>query len=712
MKNSKLFVALLSVVLVSACESEPSTTLQDNIDQTVQPRALFDPSNSIIPFPNNLLFSGSTDGTLNIPVTNAADLSDPQVALNGVDGFSPVAPMSSEFSTAIDGATVNGTSVKIYEVVLTATGEVSSVIRQLAINSEYFPALSSVDASQSTVAIVPTFPLAPKTSYVVVITDDLLTPGGDPFGPSSTYLLIKNLSSALVFGDQTMPGALQSLTSAELASFEQLRVNIRDAEADVVAFDGTFTTADIIQSWSFTTQSIDDVLTQVRTDVRALTPSASLSLAPTGLEVSPLGLANIYVGTLDVPYYLTAAAGVNDPTPLGSFWQDSGGNDLTYILGRLSPNSTSTQTIPLMVSVPIAGQPATYPIVIYQHGITTTRATMLAVADAFALAGFAVAAIDMPMHGLTGNETDNTQFYTGLGGGTERTFDLDLVTQDATTGDITAAAQDGITDTSGRHYVNLTNLQNTRDNLRQSVSDLFALTAAIGGLTAGANDFDATNINFLGHSLGAIVGATFTTLEPDIKDAVFAFGGGSLPKILDGSAAFSPSIVAGLAAAGVNKGTSDYEAFLGAAQTVVDSGDPVNYATDLGTRSEGILFFEIAGGNTSPSDLVVPITVPDGNDSSNTVPAPLAGTEPMLGLMGLTQVNSDQGPGITDLFHSVKFVVGNHSSLLSAAADPFNSAATNTLVRAEIQTLASTFIGSGGVFVDVTDPSLLEVPVP
>jgi len=277
------------------------------------------------------------------------------------------------------------------------------------------------------------------------------------------------------------------------------------------------------------------------------------------------------------------------------------------------------------------------------------------------------------------------------------------VAQDPITGNITATGPDGTTDTSGRHYINLANLLNTRDNLRQSVSDLFTLRHAISGLTDGTVTFDDTNIHFLGHSLGAIVGTVFTALEPavEVQDAVFAFGGGSLPKILDGSAAFSPSIVAGLAAAGVVKGTPDYESFLGAAQTVVDSGDPVNYAIGLAAKGEGILFFEIVGGNSSPSDLVVPNTVPDGNDSSGTVPAPLAGTEPMLDLMGLNpQVNSDQIGA--NLQETVKFTAGSHSSLL----DPSVDAAVTT----EMQTQMATFLASDGGFLDVTDPSDLLAP--
>ena len=716
MKNLKLISALLSALLISACSSEPSEDLQESIveatpstDGAVNPSALFDPSNGVIPFPNNLLFSGSTDGTLNIPVVDDTDLSDPQVALNALDGFSTIAPMSSEFSTSIDAGTVNGTSVRLYQVTLSGPGgAVVAVNNQLTFGVDYVASLSSVDPSQSTVAILPLAPLAEKTSYMVVITDDVLTTDGTAFGPSITYRLIKNLPDPLVFGDPTLPGALQSLDATELASFEGLRQIVNVSEGTVAAFDGALEVSDIINSWSFTTQSIGDVLTEVRNDIIAESVPPAPTLVDSGAD-SPLtgepGFvgADIFVGTLDVPYYLTAASGVNDPTPLGSYWRGPGGANLggnTLPTPVLSPEISSVQTIPLMVSVPKSAMPVGgYPVVIYQHGITTNRTTMLAVADAFANAGLAVVAIDLPMHGLTGNESNGTEVFYNLTA-PERTFDLDLVTQDPLTGDITATVPDGITDTSGRHYINLANLLNSRDNLRQSVSDLFALTYAIDNLMAGTSTFDNNDIYFLGHSLGAIVGTTFTALEPNVKDAVFAMGGGGVAKILDGSASFGPSIAAGLAINGVIKGTADFEAFLGAAQTVVDSGDAINYATDLAAKGQGILYFEIVGGNASPSDLVVPNTVPDGNDNSNTVPAPLAGTEPVLALMGLEQLNTSRTQANQQI--SAKFNAGSHSSLLDPSVD--------MAVTTEMQSEMALFLASGGFVFNVTDNTVLVAP--
>ena len=681
MKTTHLFIALLATVVLAACESEPGETLKNGIDTGNV--SIFDPSNGVIPFPNDLLFQDSTDGTLNIPVDDPADLSDPQVALNGMDGFSTIAPFSSGFAGPIDPASVTASTVRVFEVT-SVSGAVVAHTAELTFGVDYIASVSSINPAD--LAIVPLRPLKPKTSYQVVVTKGLLSAKGNPMNSSTTYALAKAPGAngfyyTLPSGPRAavLPRALQSFSDDDLASLEGLRQLVSTGEATAAANAApALTTSDIALSWSFTTQSITDVLSQVETDVIAATPAALINPTPVAV---PGVSANIYVGSLTVPYYLTAASGVNDKAPLGSFWKAADGSHLAYQLANLSPDPTSTQTIPLLLSTPTTGcgtgTPAC-PVIIYQHGITTSRGTMLAIADSMAAAGFAVIAIDLPMHGITGNETDGTQLLKDTVNG-ERTFDLDLVTQDAD-GNITAQISDTVTDTSGRHFVNLENLLNSRDNIRQAVSDLFALRSALAGVDyngpAAGGNLNTTNVRFIGHSLGGIVGLTFLAIDTQgISDSVIAMSGGGIAKLLDGSASFGPTIAAGLAANGVVKGSSDFEAFLGAAQTAIDSGDPINH-TVAAAANAGILFYEVVGGGGNPSDLVVPNRVPDGNDTSGTIPGPLSGTDPLVGVdpdvsnpgLGLTQVGA---AGLTGMFEKkalLRFNAGDHGSLLSPEA--------------------------------------------
>ncbi|MCG6890204.1 MAG: hypothetical protein LJE92_11505 [Gammaproteobacteria bacterium] len=716
MKNIKLISRILLAFMVVACSSEPSTDLKDSIDEVTPetassstPTALFDPADSVIPFPNNLLFGGSTDGTLNIPVADSNDLSDPQVALNALDGFSPVAPMSSGFSTSIDSSTVNANSVRVYQVTLSGIGgAVIAINSQLTFGVDYFATLSSIDPSQSTLAILPLKPLASSTSYMVVVTDDLKSTSGKAFGPSVTYRLIKNLPDPLVFGDPSLPGALRSLDMADLASFEQLRQIVRVSEGTAAGSDAAIEVSDIIVSWSFTTQSIGDVLTTVRA-VTPVPPATSLvastvTVGASGPGRSPLGAANVFVGSLQLSNYYLSAPSLADPTAiLTRPWQAANefppGSGLRNLTGANPlPMVTGAVTIPIMVTAPVdtVTFPKPWKTVIYQHGITRFRSDVLAIADALAAAGFAVVAIDLPLHGLN----SSSPFYQA---GLERTFDVDFVGEDAD-GNIISEGPDGISDSSGVHFINLRNLLVARDNARQATADLFALAKAVpiidvDGDTIGG-DLDVNNLYLAAHSLGAIVSTPFALLEPTLKDMVFANGGGGIAKILDGSANFSSTIVGGLAAAGIDKGTPDYESFLGAAQTVLDDADAVNYAVDLAAKGEGILFFEVVGGNSSPSDLTLPNRVPDGNDSSGTVPAPLAGTEPMLTILGLTHRNATFAGA--NLQVSTKFISGDHSSFLDPSAD--------IAVTTEMQKQMANFLGSDGNALVVTDSSVLLAP--
>ena len=103
-----LALALSALTLAACGSSSNSSRAVDNTPPTNgggSPvtgviTARFDPSNAVIPLPNNLLLSGTTDLTLNIPVADPSNYGDPQVALNALDGWSTVGPWSSSFSAA------------------------------------------------------------------------------------------------------------------------------------------------------------------------------------------------------------------------------------------------------------------------------------------------------------------------------------------------------------------------------------------------------------------------------------------------------------------------------------------------------------------------------------------------------------------------------------------------------------------------------------
>jgi len=697
----------------------------DSVDEQLQGSptsgfvALFDPGSAVIPFPSSLLFSGSLDGTLNIPLSGTAS-DGPRIAMNTLDGFSTVAPMSTGFSEAIDAATVPG-AVRVFEATALANTAITSIVTELTFGIDFIATVSSVDLTGQTLAILPLKPLKPITTYVVVINKSLLSTDGRSAGASQVFTSAQ-IPSPVWDGTQSLFASFDDATAERLEPLRQLMV-AQSAALD--AFEAGLS-AQMALAWNFKTQSISDVLAVARSLASGASAINPTSIGNTGqLNPALSGKADVYVGgLLAIPYYSSAPSTANPIAPLTDFWLSATAapsppfavtEDKFLTQFNPVPNKTTDVNVPLLVSIPNAtsaggagGKPgAGWPVLIFQHGITGDRTNMLAIADGLADAGFAVVAIDMPLHGLS---PDNP-LHDSVNG--ERTFNVDYVTQDEN-GSIIASAPDGVVDSSGRHFINLSSTLTSRDNIRQAVADLFALTVALGSMDydGGGADFDATRIHFIGHSLGAMVGGVFLALETNVKSSVLAMPGGGIAKLLDGSPTFGPEIAAGLLAqAGLSKGTSDFEGFMAATQTAIDSADPINYASSTNPaytgNGRGILMFEIVGSDGSLPDQVVPNhvgTLANGfqDAPSGTVPGPLSGTDPLAAQMGLMQISATS-PGNTNPQHLVRFTEGDHRSILSPAS--------SLAVTVEMQTQAATFIATDGSTTLITNGAVVA-PAP
>ncbi len=694
MNVTSLPIIICSTLLLCACDPKADTTLQDNIDANRR-TAIFDTNNGRLPFPNNLLFAGSTDATLNIPVDNPGDYANPKVALNELDGFSTTAPITAPFSTSIDPGTVNQDTVRMFQVSLNldaAAPVIVAVNSEMTMGTDFVAGVSGVDDTLLT--LTPLHPLAPSASYFVMLTNGLHATDGQPFTVDATYALAKRTDP--VINDDGV-SLVPALTNAEAQTLEPLRREVNANENFMVAYDSNLDRSRLIMTWSLSTQSIGAVLPQTRNMIRgAAAPAVEFQ------DISalvPLAAATIYAGTLSVPYYLSLPSADNPTAPLTSFWHSVAGSTLTQF--NATPIKTTDVTIPLLLSVPKTATPP-LPVVVFQHGITANRSAMLAVADTLAAMGLAVVAIDLPLHGILGTETDGTQNLAVPA--IERHFNLDLVHN--ATG---MPGADGTIDASGQHFINLRNLVVARDNLRQSVADLFALAYALEAMDydGGGADFDTSKIYFLGHSLGAIAGVPFIAFETSIKAAVLAMPGGGIAKTLDGSANFGPVLAAVLAFNGIHKGSADYESFLGAAQSLLDTADPINYTALIGGY-RGLMVVEVVGGNSSPSDLVVPNSVPDGNDDGTTVAAPLAGTDPFASALGLTQYHASATGSHLQAW--LRFTAGHHASPLRATDANGNDDALSARVTVEMQHEIATFLASDGTDLTVTDDTVLAAP--
>lgn len=359
-------------------------------------------------------------------------------------------------------------------------------------------------------------------------------------------------------------------------------------------------------------------------------------------------------------------------------------------------------------AVPAQTKPAEgWPVVLFQHGIGQSKSNALLVASSLALAGYATAAIDHPLHG--------DRIIT-IG---EESFDSD-------------------------DYLNLLNLLAARDNTRQSVADITAFRLALNAIndSTGLVDLNTSDVHFMGQSLGAIYGTSAVaiannSLGGDLAafDAMYEFQtatinvptGGLAAGLFD-SPSFGPNIkgtllsatsadfVAYLSAFAEQSGLSvevatgpaytafeqllsteelaavesSFSAFKLAAQTVMDSSDPISYAAQLAASTPTLMQLVVGGGtnddgSTALTDQVNPVTTT----------LPLVGGQPLADIMGLPIVSaSAEGNGV------VRFSSGDHSSMLN----PSSSAATT----AEMQSQAAIFISTGGANIVVTDTSVVE----
>ena len=648
----------LSFLVLGACSDSTSFDFSQNIEDAANATPPPD-----IPFPNTVLFAGSEDGTLNIELADdvaEGDFSNPQVALNAIDGFSLTQPLVAGFDvpegTMIDpDSVVLGESVFVFEVSTTPELAVTGILSELVAGQV------SVGAGIDTVTVVPLVPLEESTSYMVVVTDGV-TILGDPAGGSPVNSVFR-----LVSGTLELTGALADLEPLRLAT-----------SAMLTATEGQdFEAADVINIFATRTQSITAPMEAVAI---AASVGGSINMVPTGMttadvnETAP-GAADLFVGTLDLPYYLTAPANPNDAAAISSFWRPEEGEFITGL--NPVPVATSTQTIPVLMTVPNASSSQTmpangWPVAIFVHGITNDRTFMLTVADTMAGAGFAVIAIDQVMHGITDETNALSASSATFENDVERHFGLDLVNNDSG-----EPGPDGVVDSSGTHFFSPAQLLNTRDNLRQSAADLLVLSASLA--TVEVVPLDASRQALIGHSLGGTTATTFAAFTDNLSSVTLAMPAAGLVETILASPAFSGPVLAGLSASGLEQGTPEFESFVVAAQTVIDAADPINFA-ERAAAANPIHMIEVIG------DQVVPNTVEN---------ASLAGTEELARVMGLPAVSATTSGSAL-----VRFIEGDHASILS----PEVSLEAFT----EMQGQTANFAVSGGTMIQINDATVVQ----
>ncbi len=690
-----LLVALSGAVLmlISGCgESADNFSPQ----QASGGYVIMDSDGGNIPYPNDILFAPSegqpADGTLNIPYKADDEDAAVKAALDTLDGFSTTAAISVGVSGDVNQSTLPG-NVHLYEVAATESNATSPIPVVGAILSELTYGVDFAAAySGGRIALLPLKPLKSHSHYMVLLSNGIKDNAGRAIAPDYvTSLLLENRPLFDTAGNPAV--ILDSDPATNLAKLQQLAgiQQLTQQMLYVANRDKNVTAGDVISIWSFTTQSIGKVAQAIAANnedqamllLRDTNLTSKDFLLGAGYDVNNTmyGIAEVYAGTLsNLPYYLGIPSAQNPLAPLTASFTFEGGSDMPVETGRV--------TIPVLAAVPAAAsgcsEPADgWPVAIFQHGITRNRLDVLAISEAFAKICYAVVGIDLPLHGIA--DTANPLYM----GTYERTFNLDFLTQDANE-TVLAKVPDGKPDTSGIHYINFTSLLTARDNIRQSTSDYIALQNAIAAAQTDPNglNFDGTKIAYVGHSLGTIAPFGYFSYQDlaglSLNSVVLSMPGGGITDIMVNSQTFGETVINGLEEAGLERGSSEFNSFLNAMQTVLDDADPLNYASTVAQKQK-ILIHEVKNDDVIPNFVTT---------------APLAGGEPILRLMEAKDITTYMFPADTRAttvypvtnVTVTRFQSGNHRSLFIPDY--------NLSVTIEMQTQMDSFIFSQGAAIE------------
>jgi hypothetical protein len=733
MRTVRAAILLLSGMLLAGCFSDSTSNGAANVGPTdptsgngapATPatasgfRPQFEPLNGILPYPNDLYFSGSTDGTLNLPIN---PFQPTAATINQLDGFSTNGYMSVRFAGgAIDPATLTAASMRVIRLTLDNSTKAPSLPpspgaqlpQVLTFGTDYTASVAAEPGSAGgTLIIRPTKPLTPSAGavnfgYLVLLTEGIHSSTGALAVPDTDYKTVRDQAIKEIQAGATTP-TCTPITNATLNAICRLTFAHLRVGAGFAAVNPT----SVVVSFGFSTESTGDTLAAV-TQIIAASPAPVLSVAPvpgpSGTlnthDINPLlpGAANIYAGTLRVPYYLSAPSAAAPTAPVTRFWTAAGPPAVPTLdqssrnLTRFNPvpAKTADLDIPIIVMVP-RFVPPPWPVAIFQHGLTRNRTDAIFISDAFGApppngAGFVVVSIDLPLHGLTPTNPLSPLFRQA---GKELTFDLD-VSNNTTL----APGPDGVVDGSGQNFVNLSSLLTTRDNLRQGAVDLLALTRALATLDLtgdGTPDLIASRIHFVGHSLGSIVGGVYATFGANARTASLLNTGGGVAQTIVDSPAFGPAINAALTAQGLIPGTTLYNQFLRDAQTAADAGDPVNYIATL-LAAKPVHITQVVGSTGWLPDQVVP--------NSSTQRMITAGGAALRRVSTTSATAAGNGA-------YVNFLFGHHGSIIDPSCsnppvgpDPAKCAAVTT----EMQRETVAFAAADGAAVTITDTSVVQ----
>lgn len=497
-------------------------------------------------------------------------------------------------------------------------------------------------------------PLDEKTTYFGYVSSGVKDTAMKPVVANPVFALVRSAASLVDANGKT---TVSLISDDQAKQLEPVRAAFK-AAFDALEAKG-LARKDIALAFPFTTQSESTILDQLYAAPKTLVAAKALADTPLGVRRVPLAaipagipqanIGDFYVGQWITPVGVTGTGGTFNPgisagmgfkylpvqfgltIPKGT--APAGGWPVT-IFGHGFTRSRN-DFLAFANSAAAAGQAVISADVLF-HGERTSctgakAAIPMATDDAFACANPATMACDEGFVGQcilkdTANRAAcNPSAADPLGdiacataaGGPQGHCAADKKCQGAGA-DFGRDPTSRIPLISGWNIFSLTNFFATRDNFRQQVIDLSQLVnilkstdaANLGGQIAAANAASATpadpsslplsstNLNYVGQSLGGILGTLFNSVSPDTNRVVLNVPGGALVSIILNAPSFAgakKALIDTLAGNGLQPGTPGFDQFLGIAQWVLDEADPAN----MGYRLTHPVM--LANGTTAPN---------------------------------------------------------------------------------------------------------------
>jgi dienelactone hydrolase len=516
---------------------------------TSRPSIWFDSATAQVPLPNDVLRDRHT-GLVTLPASasDSPESAHIKQVLSRYEGFSPTAALTMRATAPLDPASVNRADmVQIWRLEPDGTYVEETELERGVLDDPHV------------FWVEPRISLEAGRDYITVVRRGVKTADGAELIAQPAAALLK-LSSPLEVGGRSQVSALDDATAQRL---EPVRAKVAPF-LEFMEASGT-PREDVLMAVPFRTLSAakymmtrrarlyeQDVRTDV-VDVTARTPRER------GLRLLMPSVKTIVTGKVTVLDHLE---------PRTRRWR----ND----------DRGQERLVDFVLTIPDSAKPGEpLPVVVFGHGLETSRELLYLIAEPLADAGFAAITLDLPYHGERSVCLRSEDCRDGATCNEEGI----CLNRDGSRGKLKGVASpfpDGPSYpiTSGMPFIDLNDIEGSRDHFMQAILDVCQLLRVVRGAdwarATGGYVLSGQDVMYLGMSLGGILGSNLTVVEPTIKHYVLNVPGASFLEMLENSDTFSGLFAQALRERGIERGSDGYFQFKNAVRWMIDPVDPIN----------------------------------------------------------------------------------------------------------------------------------------